>query len=225
VVAEESVLPIPSEIPPEIGAMVGCAVVTGIGAALNVIGNAAGRAVLVIGAGGVGLSCVLGAQLIGAAPIIVADLAPHRLQLASELGATHRIDAGRDDVLDAVQEICPGGVDWALEAVGSPATMEQAIACLAPAGTAVAIGLGHKDARFSAPINHLVQGDRGVRGSLYGSSNIPVDIPRILDLYEAGRLPLDRLLGETYPLAHVNQAYEDLAAGALGRALIRPELG
>jgi Zn-dependent alcohol dehydrogenase len=224
VVAEESLLSVPSRIPQEIVAMAGCAVVTGIGVSLNVIGQAAGRSVLVIGAGGVGLSCVMGAQLVGADPIIVVDLAADKLALAGELGATHQLDATGIDVADAIQEICPGGVDWALEAVGQPATMEQAIASLAPGGTAVAIGLGQKGASFSAPINHLVQGDRGVRGSLYGSSNIPLDIPRILKLYESGRLPLDRLLGRTYPLSAVNEAYQDLAAGALGRGLIRPAL-
>ena len=222
VVAEQSVLRVAPDTPVEIAAMAGCAVVTGVGVALNVIGDAPGRAVLVLGAGGVGLSCVMGAKLIGADPIIVADLSPDKLALAAELGASHLIHAGEEDVVEAVTGICPGGVDWAIEAVGLTQTLEQAIGCLASAGTAVAIGLGHKDARFSARINHLVQGDRGVRGSLYGSSNTPLDIPRILRLHASGRLPLDRLLGRTYPLDAVNEAYEDLATGAVGRGLIRP---
>lgn len=222
VVAEESLQVIPAGLPPEIGAMVGCAVITGLGAVLNVVGDAAGRSVLIVGAGGVGLSAVMGAKLAGADPIIVCDLEPEKLNLATELGATHVIDASVTGLLEAVLEISPAGVDWALEAVGLPATLEQAISCLAPGGTAVAIGLGSKDARLSVRINHLVQGDRGVRGSLYGSANTPLDVPRILNLYNSDRLPLARLLGKSYPLTAVNEAYEELASGAVGRAVIRP---
>lgn len=225
VVAEQSLLPIPAGISAEVGAMVGCAVITGIGVVLNVVREATGEPVLIIGAGGVGLSCVMGAYLAGADPIIVADLSSDRLALARELGATHTILVRSEGLPDAVNDICEGGVSWALEAVGLAETLEDAIACLAPGGTAVAIGLGQADARFSARINHLVQGDRSVRGSLYGSANTPLDIPRILRLYQADRLPLERLLGRRYPLSAVNDAYAELARGATGRALICPSLG
>jgi Zn-dependent alcohol dehydrogenase len=222
VVAEQSVLPIPAGIEPGIAAVVGCAVITGLGAVLNVVGEAAGKSVLVLGAGGVGLSCVMGARLAGAHPIVVADLAADKLALAAELGATHCVDGTADDVAAAVREICPDGVDWALEAIGLPETIERALECLAVGGTAVAIGLGDRRAAFSVRLNQLVQREVGIRGSLYGSSNTTVDIPRILDLHRSGRLPLDRLLGRSYPLDAINEAYDALAAGAVGRAVVVP---
>jgi Zn-dependent alcohol dehydrogenase len=202
--------------------MVGCAAVTGIGAMLNVVGRAPGRAVLIIGAGGVGLSCVIGARLIGAAPVIVADLAADRLDLATELGADHCIDVGEQDLASALAELSPRGVDWAVDAVGLAETLEQAIGSLCDGGTAIAVGLGHQDTQFTTRVNHLVQGDRAIRGCLYGSANTPVDIPRILDLYAGGRLPFDKLLGREYALDEVNEAYAHLARGEVGRALIRP---
>jgi S-(hydroxymethyl)glutathione dehydrogenase/alcohol dehydrogenase len=125
-------------------------------------------------------------------------------------------------VIDAVNAICDGGVDWALEAIGLPETIETAVECVRPGGTAVAMGLGRPDATFSVRGNALVQGEKQIRGSLYGSANLPVDVPRILHLYETGRLPLDRLLGRTYPLEAVNDAYRDLVTGAVGRSIILP---
>jgi Zn-dependent alcohol dehydrogenase len=222
VVAEQSVIPIPADISPKIAAIVGCAVITGLGAVLNVVGSAAGRSVLVLGAGGVGLSCVLGAKFAGADPIVVVDLAADKLELAARLGATDCVDGTAGGVVAAVREVCPDGVDWALEAIGLPQTMEQAVDCLRTGGTAVAIGLGDRKAAFSVKLNELVQRERSIRGSLYGSSNTTIQIPRILELYAAGRLPLDDLLGRSYALAGVNEAYEALGAGAVGRAVIVP---
>jgi S-(hydroxymethyl)glutathione dehydrogenase/alcohol dehydrogenase len=221
VVSEQSIVPISATIPPEVAAIAGCAVITGVGAVLNVLRNPAGNSVLVIGAGGVGLSAVMGARLVGADPIIVADLSAERLGLATELGATHTINAGEEDVVEGVRRIA-GGVDWALEAIGLPRTVEQAVDALRPTGTAVIMGLAKADARFSVVSNSLVQGDKTIRGSLYGSANPPVDIPRILALYRSGRLPLDKLLGDTYPLEAVNEAYHALGTGAVGRSIVLP---
>jgi Zn-dependent alcohol dehydrogenase len=222
VVAEQSIVPIDASVSPMIAAILGCAVITGVGAVLNVLENPAGTSVLVIGAGGVGLSSVMGAKLVGADPIIVADLSKEKLELAAELGATHTIDASQTDVVDEVNAICDGGVDWALEAIGLPATMEQAIESVRNGGAAVAMGLAKADATFSVRSNALVQGEKQIRGSLYGSANTPVDVPRILGLYQSGRLPVDRLLGRTYALDEVNEAYDALVAGAVGRAILLP---
>lgn len=221
VVSEQSVVPIPAAIPSEVAAIVGCAVITGVGAVLNVLRSPAGTSVLIIGAGGVGLSAVMGAHLVGADPIIVADLSEEKLALAVELGATHSVSAADEDVVEAAHRIS-GGVDWALEAIGLPHTVEQAVDALRPTGTALIMGLAKADARFSVRSNALVQGDKTIRGSLYGSANPPVDVPRILGLYQSGRLPLDKLLGRTYPLEAVNEAYEALASGAVGRSILLP---
>jgi len=222
VVSEKSVVKVPDSIPSSIAAITGCAVITGVGAVLNVVGECAGRALLVIGAGGVGLSAVMGARLAGAEPIIVADLDEAKLERARILGATTVVLAGRDDIVETVLDAVPGGVDWAIEAVGRAETLQQAVACLRPGGTAVALGIGRVGATFQVPINELVQQQKRVVGSLYGSANPPLDLPRLWRLYEAGRLPLDSLLGVEYPLASVNDAYDALNSGAVGRAVVRP---
>jgi S-(hydroxymethyl)glutathione dehydrogenase/alcohol dehydrogenase len=221
VVSEKSVVKITEGVPSEIAAITGCAVITGVGAVLNVVGECAGRPLLVLGAGGVGLSAVMGARLVGAEPVIVVDVEPARLELAQRLGATCVIQGGAGAV-DAVLAVAPDGVDWAIEAVGRAETLQQAIACLRPGGTAVAVGLGRAGATFEVPINELVQRQKRVVGSLYGSANPLLDLPRLWRLYLAGRLPLDTLLGERYPLDAVNEAYTALIAGAVGRAAVVP---
>ena len=222
VVSEKSVVPVPAGVPPRIAAITGCAVITGVGAVLNVVGECAGRALLVLGAGGVGLSAVMGARLVGADPVLVVDVDAAKLELAQRLGATHVIDAGREDVVEVVAAAAPGGVDWAIDAVGRAETLQQCFACLRPGGTAVAVGLGRIGATFEIPINELVQRQKRVVGSLYGSANPLVDLPRLFRLYLAGRLPLDSLVGEEYPLESVNEAYAALSQGAVGRSVIVP---
>jgi S-(hydroxymethyl)glutathione dehydrogenase/alcohol dehydrogenase len=222
VVSEKSVVKVPDGIPPSIAAITGCAVITGVGAVLNVAGECAGRALMVMGAGGVGLCAVMGARLVGAEPIIAVDVDAARLELAERLGATRVVLAGRGDVAEEVRSESPDGVDWAIEAVGSPQTLQQAIACLRPGGTAIAIGLSAAGATFQIPINEFVQRQKRVVGSLYGSANPPLDLPRLWRLYETGRLPLDALLGERYALESVNEAYEALVSGAVGRSVLVP---
>jgi Zn-dependent alcohol dehydrogenase len=222
VVSEKSLVPVPAGVPPRIAAITGCAVITGVGVLLNVVGECAGRALLVLGAGGVGLSAVMGARLLGADPVVVVDVDSAKLELAQELGATHLVQAGRDDVVEAVLSTVPEGVEWAIEAVGRAETLQQSIACLRPGGTAIAVGLGRVGATFEVPINELVQRQKRVVGSLYGSANPPVDLPRLFRLYLAGRLPLETLVGAEYTLDSINEAYAALTGGAVGRAVVVP---
>ena len=222
VVSQNAVVPVPDGVPAPVAAIAGCAVITGVGAILNVAGQCTGRTVLILGAGGVGLSSVMGASLVGANPIVVTDVDPEKLELARRLGATHVVDASCDDVPETVRAVNPDGVDWAIEAVGRPQTLQQAVACLRPGGTAVAIGLASASATFELPINDLVQRQKRLVGSLYGSANPPIDLPRLFSLYLSGRLPIDALLGRTYPLAAVNEAYAALTGGAVGRAIVVP---
>jgi Zn-dependent alcohol dehydrogenase len=218
VVSEKSVIRVPDSIPSPIAAVTGCAVITGVGAVLNVANDCAGRALLVIGAGGVGLCAVMGARLAGADPIIVADLDPAKLALAERLGATQTVLVARDDLAEAVGE----GVDYAIECVGGGATLRQAVAAVRPGGTAIAVGVTRVGATVELPINELVQQQKKVVGSLYGSAIPPLDLPRLWRLYETGRLPLDMLLGEQFPLDAVNGAYAALRSGAVGRAVLIP---
>lgn len=222
VVSEKSVVPVPEGVPPQIAAIAGCAVITGVGAVLNAIGECAGESLLVIGAGGVGLSSVMGARLAGANPIVVVDVDPEKLTLAAQLGATHTIDATDGDTVEQVLALAPDGMTWAIEAVGRAATLQQAFDCLAPAGTLVAVGLGRVGETFVIPVNTLVQRQKRVIGSLYGSANPLIDLPKIFDLYLAGRLPLDALIGASYSLEQVNEAYDALVHGAVGRAVVVP---
>jgi len=222
VVSETSVAKVPDGVPPEVAAIAACAVITGVGAVLNAVDSPGGRPLGILGAGGVGLAAVMGAHLAGAEPIIAIDLDPAKLELARRFGATHGIDAGREDVVARVLELTDGGAPWMIDAVGAPATMQQALACLAPEGTLVAIGLSRADATFPVPINELVQRQKRIVGSLYGSSNPRIDLPRIFALYLAGRLPLDELIGTRRPLAEVNEAYAELRQGAAGRGILVP---
>lgn len=222
VVSETSVVPVPEGVSAQIAAIAGCAVITGVGAVLNVINAAAGRSILILGAGGVGLSSVMGARLTGADPIIVVDIDPEKLELASRLGATHTIDASEGDVVEQVLAICAGGVSYAIEAIGRASTLQQSFDCLEPGGTTIAVGLGRVGETFTIPVNNLVQKQKRIVGCLYGSANPLTDLPRIFRLYLAGQLPLDDLIGTTFPLDGVNEAYDALAAGSVGRAIVVP---
>jgi Zn-dependent alcohol dehydrogenase len=222
VVSEESVVRVPDGVPPAVAAIAACAVITGVGAALNAVEHGAGRPLAVIGAGGVGLAAVMGAALIGADPIVAIDIDPAKLDAARRAGATHVIDSSREDVVARVLEITGDGVPWLIEAVGRPETLQQGISCLAPGGTLVAIGLGRVDSTFAVPVNELVQRQKRIVGSLYGSSNPLIDLPRIFALYLAGRLPLDQLVGDERPLSEVNEAYEQLRSGVAGRTILVP---
>jgi Zn-dependent alcohol dehydrogenase len=223
VVNESAAVVVPDGVPPEIAAISACAVITGIGAVFNVVEHAAGRPLLIVGAGGVGLSAVMGAALTGAHPLIVVDVDDAKLELARELGASHTINAREGDVVEQVLELTAGrGVPWAIEAIGRQATLEQALSAVAAGGTLIALGLGAADTGFTVPLNQLVQRQKRVVGSLYGSSNPTVDLPRIFALYLAGELPLDRLIGERMPLADIEAAYRSLTSGAVGRGILIP---
>ncbi|MDA3630889.1 alcohol dehydrogenase catalytic domain-containing protein [Saccharopolyspora sp. WRP15-2] len=222
VVSERSVVAVDPAVPPAVAAITGCAVVTGVGAALNVMEDVAGSGVVVIGAGGVGLSAVMGLRLVGANPIVAVDTVDTKLDKALELGATHTINASTHDVAEELARISPRPMSWALDAVGAPQTLQQAFEVVGTGGTVVAVGLGKVGATVPVPINPLVQQEKRLIGSLYGSANTPVDIPKLIDLFKAGRLPLDKLLGEQYELSEINEAYAALSRGATGRAVILP---
>ncbi len=220
VVPEQSALPIDADIPLEIAALVGCAVMTGVGAVTNTAAVRPGASVLVIGAGGVGLSAVMGARLAGADPIIVSDLVASKLELARELGATHTLSGG--DLVAQVRAIVPEGVDHAFECIGNAPLLGLAVKAIRRGGTAVAVGLPPADAEISLNVVDLVTLEKSLKGSIYGSTRHFADIPRLLDLYRHGRLPVDRLLGRRYRLAEINEAYRALLGGEFARAVIVP---
>jgi S-(hydroxymethyl)glutathione dehydrogenase/alcohol dehydrogenase len=222
IVSERAVVPIPPGVPADIAAITGCAVITGVGTVLNAIGPCVGQSLVVFGAGGVGLSVVMGAVLAGAYPIVAVDMVTERLEAATRLGATHVVNARSEDVAAALADIDADGLDYAVEAIGRPATLRQGFDALRPGGTLVAIGLGTAGQELSLPLNPLVQRERRVIGSLYGSSNPQLEVPKLLSLYQAGRLPIDQLVGAHYPLDRIGDAVSDLIGGAVGRGIIVP---
>lgn len=222
VVHERSVVRVPDDIPADVAAIAGCAVITGLGAVRNVVGSCLGDPVVVMGAGGVGLAAVMGAKLAGANPLVVIDVDPDKLALARRLGATDTIDSRAGDPVDQLLEVIPDGAAWVIEAIGKPQTLTAAVRMLRPFGTAIAVGLAAVGEEFAVPINELVQRQKRVVGSLYGSSIPALDLPVIFDLYRSGHLPLDELIGQRYALDQVNTAFEEFAAGSMGRSIIVP---
>jgi len=222
VVSQTSLLRVPDGVPPEVAAVSACAVITGVGAVMNAVHNAAGRSLAVLGTGGVGLCAIMGAAMIGAEPVIAIDVDDAKLELARKVGATITINAATTDVVAQVQDRSDGGADWMIDAVGQARTMQQGFAALRPGGTLVAIGLNSADATFAVPINELVQRQKRIVGALYGSSNPRIDLPRIFSLYLAGRLPLDALITSRRPLDEVNEATADLRSGVAGRTVLIP---
>ncbi|WP_242424774.1 zinc-binding dehydrogenase, partial [Frankia sp. EI5c] len=175
--------------------------------------------VLVIGAGGVGLAAVLGAVTVGAGQVIVADRSVAACRLAVDLGATDAIVVDDDTDLTArVRALTGGGVDAAIDAVGTPSTVAAAFTALRKGGRAVVVGVADPRAQVTIPLYHLID-QRVLTGSTNGSIRPHIDIPRILGLYRAGRLPLDRLITRRYPLADIGQAMAELGVRP-GRAVI-----
>ena len=221
VAARESLIPIASEVPLETAALFGCAVLTGVGAVVNTARVEPGARVAVFGLGGVGLAVVLGARLAGALQIVAVDLLPPKLDLARRLGATHTVSAGATNAVDAVREITRGGGDYAFEAVGNAKVLGQAYAATRRGGKTVTIGLAHPEQRLDLQAVSLVAEERTLLGSYMGSAVPQRDIPRFLDLYLAGKLPVDELVSQRVGLPGVNAAFDALREGTVVRQLLR----
>lgn len=218
---EAAVVKIPSDFPLDKAALVGCGVITGVGAVVNAAKVKMGSSVAVFGCGGIGLNAVQGARLVGALTIIAVDVAPQKLEYAQQMGATHLVNAAQEDPLAAIKELTGGrGVDYAFEAIGRTTTIEQAYAATRKMGTCVVIGVTRADARVSINANEMVYAEKTLMGSLYGSSRPRIDILNLLEMYQAGKLLLDELLTRTYPLADINTAYAALERGEVARSLV-----
>jgi S-(hydroxymethyl)glutathione dehydrogenase/alcohol dehydrogenase len=200
-------------------ALMGCAVMTGVGAVLNTAQVRPGDSVAVVGCGGVGLNVVQGARIAGATSIVAVDTVPAKLELARELGATHTVDAAAGDPVEAVLELVAGGVDHAFEALGRPETIETTLRLTARGGQAVLIGMAPPEARVALDALTLTLEERCVRGCWYGSCVPLRDFPLLVDLYRGGRLRLDSLIA-TCSLDDVNDAFRRMEAGETARSVI-----
>jgi S-(hydroxymethyl)glutathione dehydrogenase/alcohol dehydrogenase len=221
VTCESRVTKIPDEMPLKEAALLGCAVPTGAGIVMNTASLAAGATIAIFGAGGIGLSALLGAVIRQSSMIIVVDVSAAKLAQAQAMGATHLVDATKVDVLSSIREMTSGrGVDCAVEAAGKRQTMEAAFQSVRDAGgLCVLAGNLPQGEMISIDPMNLIKGKRIV-GTWGGESLPDRDIPLFVDMYRAGRLQLASLIAQEYPLNGINQAFADLRSGLNGRALI-----
>ncbi len=220
VIDEAGAIPIPADVPFDVAAITGCAVATGVGAVVNTAQVTAGSCAAVIGCGGVGLSAIIGCRLAGCQPIVAVDVVPSKFTLACKLGATHTIDATGGQMVKALKSATNGGPDYVIDTVGSPVTISQALAAVKPAGTAVIAGL--HAAKLDAPISAgaLVMQNKRLLGSFAGSMRPQIDLPKLVELYRAGRLPLEDMITRHYTLDMVAEAFTDMQAGTIARGVI-----
>jgi len=217
---ENSLVKIDPEIPLDRAALVGCGVLTGVGAALRTSGLEAGQRAAVFGCGGVGLSIIQGARIGGARQIIALDMFDSKLEMAKRLGATHTVNTTREDAVEAVRGLTGGaGVDHAFEAVGNTALVRQAVESLAIRGTATILGVPATGAMIEFPWAAL-RAECRVQTSRMGSNRFRIDIPRYLEFYRQGRLLLDEMITRRGRLEDLNEAFRAMKAGEVARTIL-----
>jgi S-(hydroxymethyl)glutathione dehydrogenase/alcohol dehydrogenase len=217
---ENSVVKIDSDLPLDRAALVGCGVLTGVGAALRTSGLTAGQTVAVFGCGGVGLSIVQGARIGGARQIIGVDVFESKLEMAKRVGATHVVNSAKDDPVKAVRALTGGaGVDHAFEAVGNATLVRQAIESLAIRGTATIVGVLPPDAKIEFPWM-AIRPECRVQTSRMGSNRFRLDIPLYLEFYRQGRLLLDEMVSRRGRLDDINEAFRAMKAGEVARTVL-----
>jgi S-(hydroxymethyl)glutathione dehydrogenase / alcohol dehydrogenase len=226
--AEQAIIPaigavkIDKDIPMTIAALIGCGVLTGVGAALNTASIREGDTVAVVGCGGVGLNVIQGARIAGAGAIIAVDMNETKLEMAKEFGANLTIDASGADPVQTVMGLTENrGADVAFEVIGLQQTIDQTIAMTRRGGEAVLVGVPKMDAQITIPafLGFVLQ-SKTIKGCWYGSSNTHTDVTRMVELYRSGQLKLDELISDTISLEGVNDAFEAMGKGELARQVI-----
>lgn len=221
VVGEMACVRVPDDVRLEVACLVGCGVTTGVGAALNTAKVAPGSSAVVIGCGGVGLNVLQGSRIAGAATIVAVDLLDSKLEVAKRFGATHVVNAGRENVLKAVRGVTDGrGADYAFEVIGTGKTIELAYAVVRRRGLAVVVGASAREEQVTLPAASFLA-EKTLRGSTYGSENPRAFMPRLIDLYRKKNLLLDELVSREFPLGEANQAMAALERGEVVRAVLR----
>jgi S-(hydroxymethyl)glutathione dehydrogenase/alcohol dehydrogenase len=220
VVPQESCVPIRQDVPLTVAALVGCAVATGVGAAMYTAGVRPGESVVVFGCGGVGLNILQGAALCGAETIIAVDTNPAKMQMVRQFGATHALMSD-ENTIKAIREITGGrGAEYAFEAVGIPAVQELSLDAVRPGGMVVMAGLAPMGTGTNLPGAIITRQEKVIKGSYYGTVNSSRDFPMMLDLYAAGKLKLDELVTKEYPLSQINEAYDAMLGGNVARGVV-----
>ena len=220
VVAAGAAMPLGDDVPFEQAALLGCAALTGVGAVLNAARPEPGFTALVIGAGGVGQFVVQGARIAGATEILVVDPVEARRKQALGVGATRA--CAPDDVREAIAELDREGVDYAFDAVGAPATTKVALRWTRAGGTAVVVGLPAAGEKLELDPFEFSNREKTLTGTIYGSEDPAVALPRMLDLIRSGELDLASLVGPSFPLDRADEAFQASLAGEPGRVLVTP---
>lgn len=217
----DNVVKIRRDIPLDRAALVGCAVMTGVGAAINTARVEAGSTALVIGCGGVGLSAIQGCRIAGAAMIVALDTQDGKLEMARQFGATHTLNSSRHaELAHTLRQMSDGGVDYAFDCVGQGGLAALAFAALRKGGTAVMVGVAPATDTTTVPSNALTLEEKTLTGSHYGSARPRQDFPRLIGLYQSGRLMLDEMITRRYTLAQAPEAFDDLVTGRNARGVI-----
>lgn len=218
---EAAVVKIPADVSFEKAALLGCGVITGVGAVASAAKIQPGCVVAVFGVGGIGLNIVQGARLMSARRIIAVDIHASKEAKARQLGATHFVNASDCDPVQAIKELTGGrGADYTFEAVGLTKPIEQAYDSTRKGGTCVIAGITRADARAQINVNQLVYAEKTLKGTLYGSMRPRVDLLTLIDMHREGTLMLDELLTRTWSLDEINEAYAALERGEVARTLI-----
>jgi len=221
VVPEQAVIKIRKDVPLAGACLVGCGVMTGVGAAMNTAGVVPGDHVAVVGCGGVGLNVIQGAALCGAEMVIAVDVAPHKLELAKQFGATHVINPADGKIVEQIKALTDRkGCDYVFEAIGNPEVIQDAFYAVRRGGKLVIVGVPPLRAPLSFPAYAFPLDEKGVIGSYYGSPRFRFDMPRILDLYMAKKLKLDELVSRRIRLDEINDAFEWMEKGEVARSVI-----
>ena len=220
-VHHSQVAPLPDDVDFVTGSLLGCGVITGVGAVTKTASVAPGESVVVIGAGGVGLNCLQGAALSGAHPIVAVDVVPSKLEAARLFGATTTVDASRDDVAGAVAAATERRMaDHVFVSVGAGAAIEQGLSLMARGGETVIVGMPASGITCTFDPGELADRGQRILGSKMGSAHVQVDIPHLLGLYRAGRLKLDELVSGTYSLSEINDAFDSVVRGEALRNVV-----
>ncbi len=219
VVSSAGAIPLPDAVPLWQAALLGCAVVTGVGAVRNTAKVRIGDSVAVVGCGGVGLQVIAGARMAGASPIVAIERDAAKLELALSHGATHAVDATAPRAAREVKKLTDGGVDYAFEVVGLPDTIRLAWDCLRSGGSAVVVGLAHKGADVALPAIEFLS-EKSILGCYYGSSNVAAELPQLASLVAEGRLQLADVVSDFTDLDGVEDALEKLRRGEGARTIV-----
>ncbi len=219
IVGEPGVVKIDSDVPLDIAALIGCGVTTGVGAAINSAGVTPGSSVVILGCGGVGISAIQGARIAGASAILAVDTVESKLEQAKHFGATHvTTPEGFEDAKNAITG--GEGFDFALECIGNPKTIRATYDAARRGGTAVIVGVGRIEETLQFSAFEFFYGDKTLRGSLYGSSNVRTFMPELLRLWRADKLDLESMITRRIKLDEVNEAFRAMQAGEVIRTVI-----